>query len=108
MPRPVGSNRLEFASRAPAAKAAMDDVAAGCTPDESRPPVPSVVHQLWLGGGKPMYAKLLSVLSILSMLCVLSMLSEPLHHVNAKFLAMLIECIPRQYNRHCKRLNIRA
>lgn len=60
------SSPLEFASFEPPVSTAPPPAAlgggAGCTVGGH--PLPSVVHQIWLGGWKPMYAKLLSVLSV--------------------------------------------
>ena len=62
--RAIGSSRLEFASFEPAPLTLRQDTRsiAGCKPGGQ--PLPSVVHQIWLGGWKPMYAKLLSVMSV--------------------------------------------
>lgn len=66
--RSIESSPLEFASFEPAAMMNRPNAwlgeTAGCVRAPGKRPVPSVVHQIWLGGWKPMYAKLLSVLSV--------------------------------------------
>mmetsp|Transcript_28865 Transcript_28865/g.96795 ORF Transcript_28865/g.96795 Transcript_28865/m.96795 type:complete len:269 (-) Transcript_28865:544-1350(-) len=56
------SSPLEFATVDPAELTALPEDAARCSPGGR--PVPSIVHQIWLGGWKMMYAKLLSVMSV--------------------------------------------
>ena len=58
------SNPLEFADRAPPWAADLPPTIErpGCAAGESS--TPNVVHQVWLGGGKLMFAKLVSVLSV--------------------------------------------
>ena len=56
------SSPLEFATVDPAELTALPEDAARCR--RGGRPVPSIVHQIWLGGWKMMYAKLLSVMSV--------------------------------------------
>lgn len=65
------SNPLEFSSRPPATIDQAPDIkglvqpSCGHAPRDSNATfIPNVVYQAWLGGGKLMFAKLLSVLSI--------------------------------------------
>ena len=70
------SNPLEFAERLPpiTRKVLSPLDAPSCSRSASGAAVPNVVHQAWFGGGKLMYAKLLSVLSVRYVL-------RPLRHV---------------------------
>jgi len=64
------SNPFEYSERTPATtpdSAASSSSTGACEPltaVSGAAEVPNVVHQLWLGGGKFMFAKLLSVLSV--------------------------------------------
>ena len=60
------SNPLEFAERIPPVeREVLSPLSApSCSASAGGAPVPNVVHQAWFGGGKLMFAKLLSVLSV--------------------------------------------
>ena len=60
------SNPLEFAERVPpVVRELLSPLSApSCGASSGGAPVPNVVHQAWFGGGKLMFAKLLSVLSV--------------------------------------------
>ena len=60
------SNPLEFAERVPpVVRELLSPLSApSCGASSGGAPVPNLVHQAWFGGGKLMFAKLLSVLSV--------------------------------------------
>ena len=60
------SNPLEFAERVPpVVREVLSPLSTPtCGASAGGAPVPNVVHQAWFGGGKLMFAKLLSVLSV--------------------------------------------
>ena len=64
--RSTWSNPLEFAARVPPHVNEPLDTARllSCRNNNGAPEIPNHVFQAWLGGGKLMYAKLLSVLSV--------------------------------------------
>ena len=66
--RAIESSPLEFASSTPAIQPARLPGLGGASCAVGGRPVPPLVHQIWLGGWKPMYAKLLSVMSVHFML----------------------------------------
>ena len=59
------SNPLEFAERVPpVVREVLSPLSVPSCGASGAPAVPNVVHQAWFGGGKLMFAKLLSVLSV--------------------------------------------
>jgi hypothetical protein len=66
MRRAVKSNPMEFSTHAPTplSKLAADALDKPTCVQRVHRSIPSVVHQIWLGGIKLMYAKLLSVMSV--------------------------------------------